>query len=185
MRLQASIIQNILDNTTVTQQDSLSLRRNRRKLAAEKTVWKEYSKTDYSYIPKTGRPAAELGLLKNKIVVRINNSLQEHLFEDTIDGREELNNFLQKVNIPAFDEKNAVKVASEKTAQETTSTIEKILVTLKKGLPELVTTVNMSAKQANSIAELGGDKHAEKAYKKLVTAADLIQESLTEVGKIK
>lgn len=63
--------------------------------------------------------------------------------------------------------------------------LEKILVALKKGLPNLVTTINMSANQANRIVTETGEKHAEKVYKKLIQAANLVQESLTFLGKIK
>jgi hypothetical protein len=78
-----------------------------------------------------------------------------------------------------------LKFAEKKQAAEPVN-LEKIMATLQKGLPNLVTTLNMSATQAESIFKVRKDqKNAHRAYKKLVFAANLVQESLTLIGKVK
>jgi len=73
-----------------------------------------------------------------------------------------------------------------KKAQTQTPSLEKIMATLQKGLPGIVTTLNMSATQAESIFKAKkSQKNAHRAYKKLVLAANLVQESLTLIGKVK
>ena len=79
----------------------------------------------------------------------------------------------------------ASKIKLKKQAAEPVN-LEKIMATLQKGLPNLVTTLNMSATQAESIFKVRKDqKNAHRAYKKLVFAANLVQESLTLIGKVK